>query len=389
MRTIRKGARGAEVRTWQRIVGVPDDGVFGPKTEAATKAWQSAHGLVADGIVGPKTWAAAGQTTLPAFGELGFAFHPTLQFTLASRERVDLVVIHTAECGEVRSAAENVATWGSRPSAQGGPNGASWHFMCDADSVTQSVRERDIAWHAGPANGFSIGIEHAGYHHQTADQWADPYSRAMLERSAQLVGDICRRHGIPVRRLTAEDLRRGERQGLTGHVDVTMGLSGGKGHVDPGPNFPWDWYLRRVAFHAKPWVRVGDWEVAPTYLAPIGLAEAKKIAEARGCELPTPELVDAIWRAADLRVEPQTMAPNKGDDVAQFAEHAAIVECAVGDRPFRLLAGTHKDVVVSGARVGLYGWHRANGRVIQPFYAGHALAYRDYSHGLRLARRIR
>jgi len=98
--------------------------------------------------------------------------------------------------------------------------------------------------------------------------------------------------------------------------------------------------------------------------------------------------VDAIWRAADLRVEPQPMTPNKGDDVAQFAEHAELVGRAVGDRPFRLLAGTHKDVVSSGGRVGLYGWHRADAKPIQGFFAGHALTYRDYSQGLRLVRRL-
>ena len=421
-KTIKRGSYGADVATWQMILNagakpttwVASDGVtrswpstwawpiavdgdFGQRTEWATQAWQYEHALVADGIVGPKTWAAAGAagvasaTSAPS-GDLGFEFIPTRQYTSASRTTIDLVVIHTAECAEVRSAAENVATWGARPAADGGPKGASWHYMVDADSVTQSVREKDIAWHAGPVNAFSIGIEHAGYHTQTAAQWADPYSRAMLERSAQIVGDICRRYLIPVQRLTAEDLRAGQKKGITGHVDVTMGLSGGKGHVDPGPHFPWDWYLARVRFHARPLreLVVGGvrWLVAPTYIAPVSIGEAQRIAAARGCELPTPELVDAIWRAADLRVEPQPMAPNKGDDVAQFAAHAELVERAVGDRPFRLLAGTHKDVVRSGGRVGLYGWHRADARPIQGFFAGHALAYRDYSQGLRLVRRL-
>lgn len=58
--TIRIGATGADVVLWQRVLGVPADGDFGPNTDAATKAWQTQHGLEPDGVVGSATWAAAG-----------------------------------------------------------------------------------------------------------------------------------------------------------------------------------------------------------------------------------------------------------------------------------------------------------------------------------------
>jgi hypothetical protein len=51
---------GGGVRSLQRRIGVPADGVFGPGTEAALKRWQAAHGLVADGIAGPQTRAKLG-----------------------------------------------------------------------------------------------------------------------------------------------------------------------------------------------------------------------------------------------------------------------------------------------------------------------------------------
>jgi N-acetyl-anhydromuramyl-L-alanine amidase AmpD len=330
-------------------------------------------------------------------------------YTPSNRTQIDLVVIHTAECGETPNAAENVAAYFAGPQA---PK-ASAHYTVDVDSIVQSVEEKDIAWHAGPANGYSIGIEHAGYAKQTEAEWSDPYSQEMLRRSAELVADICWRYQIPVRRVSVDDLKAGgtKRRGLCGHIDVTNALTGGKGHWDPGPKFPWDAYLARVsmlvalkALEATDeadggtcgWVEVEHqgqkWQVAPVYLAPVGIGQALELARLNGCELPSPELVDAIWEKADLKLSP---LPRKHDGTPRtmasdevFADQNRKIDEQIAGRQFTLLAGTHKDVVLKDGKIGLYGWHRPDGSVIQPFYSGHAPAWIDYSQGLRLCRKV-
>lgn len=49
------GSTGDKVSSIQKIVGVAQDGVFGPATEAAVKVWQSNLGISSDGVWGPQT----------------------------------------------------------------------------------------------------------------------------------------------------------------------------------------------------------------------------------------------------------------------------------------------------------------------------------------------
>lgn len=348
---------------------------------------------------------------------------PAKHYQKANRTKVEGLAIHTAECAEVSSAAENLQSWTAGPNA----NVSSWHFAVDNDSITQSCLEKDIAWHAGPANGWSIGIELAGKAAQTPAQWADEYSLAVLENAAHLAADICKRHGIPITRLTAADLKAGKRAGIFGHVDVTNGLTAGKGHQDPGTSFPWESFLARVAELAdttvtpaiiEPSLQVQlngfvevehngvIWEVCPIYVAPVGIGEAKKLAESLGCELPTPALVDAIWAASDLKIDASIMVngkhngkPETMDSEAIHAVQAEKLARAIGTRSlgkdFHLLGGGFKDVVtcwnekLSKWEIGLYGWHKLAGGVVQGFFSGHSLSWRDYSQGLRLVRKKR
>lgn len=57
---IRRGSTGDAVKLIQRWLGLPDDGDFGPKTEAAVIKYQREHELTADGVVGPATYRKMG-----------------------------------------------------------------------------------------------------------------------------------------------------------------------------------------------------------------------------------------------------------------------------------------------------------------------------------------
>jgi len=134
-----------------------------------------------------------------------------------------LIVIHDMEYPERPTGAEWCAEFFAGPKAPG----ASAHYCVDSDSVVQCVKEEDGAWHTPgrlpdrfgvEINRSSIGIEHAGYARQSAEEWMDEYSQAMLRQSAALVADLCLRHDIPPVLLTSEDLKLEGMRGICGPV---------------------------------------------------------------------------------------------------------------------------------------------------------------------------
>ena len=76
-----------------------------------------------------------------------------------------------------------------------------------------------------------------------------------------------------------------------------------------------------------------------------------------------------------------------------FINHNKLIEAQLSAVATKgIIAGIKKDVVQSMAvlqnpkqrRVAIYGWHRLDGKPIQPLYTGHVDWYVDYSHGIRL-----
>lgn len=53
---LKTGSKGELVKVLQNILGLKEDGVFGPRTRKAVQAFQRENKLYPDGIVGPMTW---------------------------------------------------------------------------------------------------------------------------------------------------------------------------------------------------------------------------------------------------------------------------------------------------------------------------------------------
>jgi hypothetical protein len=132
------------------------------------------------------------------------------------------------------------------------------------------------------------------------------------------------------------------------------------------------------------------------FLAPLTPLTAQAIADRLDCVLPTPKMVDDIYRIATVKLTPAPIPPSPAMiTVAVFLRHNEIVRAARGEgKPDgALVAGHKKDVVIANkllatwGKVAIYGWHKPDGKPIQPLYTGHTATYADYSHGVRLVSR--
>ncbi|MFF5205606.1 N-acetylmuramoyl-L-alanine amidase [Streptosporangium sp. NPDC000396] len=149
------------------------------------------------------------------------AAHPS-NYAVSNRpssDAIDRIVIHVAQ----GSYAGTISWFQTGPR----PNPTSAHYVVrssDGD-ITQLVREKDRAFHAGSYNRRSVGIEHEGYI-SNASWFTDPMYRA----SAALTRSIADRYHIPK-----------DRTHIVGHVQVP-----GSDHTDPGPNWDWNRYMQYV-----------------------------------------------------------------------------------------------------------------------------------------------
>lgn len=146
-------------------------------------------------------------------------------------------------------------------------------------------------------------------------------------------------------------------------------------------------------------------EVMPDYLAvgndqdfcriPMNPFTAQRLADTFGGSLLTAKLSDYIYRVADLKLVPFNYVPvgNANELVSKFVDHNIQIERQFNESTGTrgdLVAGIQKDIILSNrikaqpGKVVIYGWHKLDGKPIQPVYSGHVWWYVDYSHGIRL-----
>ncbi len=116
--------------------------------------------------------------------------------------------------------------------------------------IGQSVREKNIAWHAGnwDYNKRSIGIEHEGYVSQS--KW---FTDSMYHSSARLTAYLCKKNRINI-----------NRNNIIGHNEVP-----GATHTDPGSNWNWSEYMRLVKSYA------GSSTSGPAYIQTVDNASSR------------------------------------------------------------------------------------------------------------------
>jgi N-acetyl-anhydromuramyl-L-alanine amidase AmpD len=163
------------------------------------------------------------------------------KYQLRGRTReVDLIVIHSTESLEVEGGAHATAIYFQDP-----PRAGSSHYVVDDKETYQCVYDSNTAAGAVGANQNGLHIEQCGRAEQDKAEWDDDYSKAEIERAADIAAQLCLKFNVPPVHLTDTALASGAK-GIVGHDAVTrVAKMQGKpntGHWDPGPNYDWDYF---------------------------------------------------------------------------------------------------------------------------------------------------
>lgn len=188
---------------------------------------------------------------------------------------INYVVIHT-----VQGSYSSAINWFQNPAAN-----VSAHYVIRSSDgqVTQMVREKDVAYHAGnwTYNTQSVGIEHEGYVNNPS--W---YTDAMYRASAALTRNVCVRYGIPM-----------TRSRIIGHSEVP-----GATHTDPGPNWNWTYYMQLVTGSSS-WETIIDNSTSGRFSASSNWATSSYSSQKYGANYyyanPQP-VSDAAWFSANI-----------------------------------------------------------------------------------------
>lgn len=159
---------------------------------------------------------------------------------------VPLIAIHTYECP--REGGERALR--NRASYQQTSRTGSYNVLVAADG--KSLRANDDNYTpaaslvTGDRNGFHLSF--LAYASDSRATWLK-YD-AQLREAARICGEWVKLYGHAVRRLSVEEVRSKKVKGFCSHGDISAAYRESD-HTDPGPNFPWDVFLRYVGEHVN------------------------------------------------------------------------------------------------------------------------------------------
>ena len=146
---LKKGSRGKDVQTLQRVLHLLDDGIFGQLTEEAVKEFQKSKGLKVDGIVGDATWAAICGSNL-----------------VKSKRSINEIIVH---CSATREGMDytvaDIKRWHTTPVSKGGRGWSDigYHYVIYRDGSVHKGRDVNVAGaHCTGHNSHSIGVCYVG-----------------------------------------------------------------------------------------------------------------------------------------------------------------------------------------------------------------------------------
>jgi N-acetyl-anhydromuramyl-L-alanine amidase AmpD len=205
----------------EQVYEVLKDGAFAETSAGEKLTLEAQEGVEPQQMLTTQAAQAADYSGATWYGASSY------NYTAANRpssNRIDKIIVHVTQ-----------GSWSSAINAfQNSTHQASAHYTVRSSDgfVGQSVREKDIAWHAGnwPYNQTSIGIEHEGY--VSDPKW---FTDAMYRSSAKLSAYLAKKYGIPI-----------DRNHIIGHVEVPYPNT----HYDPGSYWDWNKYMSLVRQYA-------------------------------------------------------------------------------------------------------------------------------------------
>ena len=164
-------------------------------------------------------------------------------YSSRSGSGVRLVVVHTAEgARSFRDLGHFFAASSARVSSHVGIDN-------ELGTIGEYVSRSNKAWTQSAYNSQAISVELCGAPFGTSSpcgaSWStDEWNKhdKMLTNLADWIREECNHYGIPMVKLSSGQAQ-GSSKGVCGHFDLG---TGGGGHHDPGPNFPWQRVMNMV-----------------------------------------------------------------------------------------------------------------------------------------------